>query len=355
MDIIRKKTKKIIVGGIAIGAGAPISIQSMTKTHTEDVAATVAQIQRLARAGCEIVRVAVPDEKAARAIGAIMRRIRMPLIADIHFDHRLALIAIKEGADGIRINPGNIGGVKKLAGVAKAAAAAGIPIRVGVNAGSVEKDLLNKHGGPTPAALAESAMRGVKRVEDAGHAMIKISVKASSVLDTVEAYERVARLTRYPLHVGVTEAGPLLTSAIRSSAAVGHLLIKGIGDTIRVSVTGDPVEEVAIARELLQSLGLREFGPVIVSCPTCGRCNINVGRVVAEIQRAVAGIRTPLTIAVMGCAVNGPGEAREADLGLAGGKGSGVLFRKGRVIRTVKEPDFVRALLDEINNWGHSL
>jgi (E)-4-hydroxy-3-methylbut-2-enyl-diphosphate synthase len=352
MRIARKRTRRISLGGVAIGGGAPVSIQSMTKTPTADIASTVAQIARLAGAGCEIVRVAVPDEESARAIGRIRPAIPIPLVADIHFDHRLALIAMGEGADGIRINPGNIGGARRVAEVARVAFERRVPVRVGVNAGSVEKGMLKKHGGPTPAALAESALLGARMLEDAGHDLIKISVKASSVCGTIEAYERISRAARYPLHIGVTEAGPPRISAVRSSAALGHLLLEGIGDTLRVSVTGDPVEEVFIARELLQSLGLRTFGPTIVSCPTCGRTRIDVVRIVEEVGRAVAGVRAPLTVAIMGCAVNGPGEAREADVGLAGGKGEGLIFRKGKVVRKVKEKEFVRALLDEIRSIG---
>lgn len=348
MKIPGRKTRRIMLGGVAIGGGAPVSVQSMTKTPTADVGAVVAQIARLARAGCEIVRVAVPDEASARAVGAIRGAVSIPIIADIHFDHRLALAAIAHGADGVRINPGNIGGAGRVAEVARAASARGIPIRVGVNAGSVEKGILRKHGGPTPAALAESALAGVRMLEDAGHGIVKISVKASSVRDTIEAYELISRATRHPLHIGVTEAGPPLISAVRSSAALGRLLLGGIGDTLRVSVTGDPVAEVLIARELLQSLGLRSFGPTIVSCPTCGRTGIDVVRTVEEVQGALADVRAPLTVAIMGCVVNGPGEAREADVGIAGGKGEGIIFRKGKIVRKVREKDLVRALLDEI-------
>lgn len=350
MKIPRKKTRKIMLGGVPIGGGAPVSVQSMTTTRTDDVRATTAQIRRLEKAGCEIVRVAVPDVASARAIGEIRRRIRIPLVADIHFDHRLALVALGEGADGIRINPGNIGGAGRVAEVARAAAAHGVPVRVGVNAGSVERGILKRHGGPTPAALAESAIAGARMLEDAGHGIIKISVKASSVRDAIEAYGLVSRATRHPLHIGVTEAGPPLVSAVRSSAALGHLLLRGIGDTLRISVTGDPVPEVEIAKELLQSLGLRQFGPRIVSCPTCGRTGIDVLRTVRDIRRALAGCRKPITVAVMGCVVNGPGEAREADVGLAGGKGEGIIFRKGKVVGKVREKEFVRALLSEIMN-----
>jgi len=352
MNIKRKKTIKITLGSVPIGGGAPISVQSMTKTRTRDVAATVAQCERLAAVGCEIVRVAVPDEKAARAIGKIKREITLPLVADVHFNYRLALIVMGEGADGIRINPGNIGGVKRIAEIAKAAAERKIPIRVGVNSGSVEKRLIAKYGRPTPRALAESAIDCVKRIEDAGHERIKISVKAASVRDTIEAYERVSAMTRYPLHVGVTEAGPPLISAVRSAAGIGHLLLKGIGDTIRVSVTGDPLTEVMIAKELLQSLELRQFGPTLISCPTCGRCEVDIAGIVEDVQHATLGMEHNITIAIMGCVVNGPGEAREADVGLACGRGSGIIFRHGKMIRRVKEADMVKALLDEIRNYA---
>jgi (E)-4-hydroxy-3-methylbut-2-enyl-diphosphate synthase len=348
MKINRKWTKQIALGGIAIGGGAPVSVQSMTKTRTADVKATVKQCADLARAGCEIIRLAVPDEEAARALVKIRREVNTPLVADIHFNHRLALIAMDEGMDGIRINPGNIGGPDRIAEIARAAAAKKIPIRVGVNSGSVEQSILKSHGGPTPEALAESALACVKRIEDAGHDLIKISVKASSVADTIRAYEFVSEMTDYPLHVGVTEAGPPMTAAVRSAIGIGRLLMEGIGDTIRVSATADPVLEVEIAREILQSLGLRSFGPTLVSCPTCGRCEIDVAKIVEEVQKAIKDLRANIKIAVMGCAVNGPGEAREADVGLAGGKGSGVIFLKGKIVRKVKEADFVRALVKEI-------
>jgi len=348
MKINRRWTKQINLGGVAIGGGAPISIQSMTKTRTCDAAATVKQCIELANAGCEIIRLAVPDEDAARALGKIRREVKTPLVADIHCNHRLALIAMEEGMDGIRINPGNIGGPDRIAEIARIAAAGKIPLRVGVNSGSIEQAILKDHGGPTPEALAESALACVNRIEDAGHNLIKISVKASSVADTIRAYELVSELTDYPLHVGVTEAGPPMTAAIRSSIGIGHLLMEGIGDTIRVSVTGDPVVEVAIAREIIQSLKLRSFGPTLVSCPTCGRCEIDVAEIVEEVQKAIGGVRADIKIAIMGCSVNGPGEAREADIGLAGGKDSGVIFRRGEIVRKVESKDFVRALLEEI-------
>jgi len=337
-----------MLGGLAIGGGAPVSVQSMTKTSTADVRATVKQCARLAREGCEIIRLAVPDEEAARALGKIKREVTTPLVADIHFNYRLALIAMEKGADGIRINPGNIGGAERIAEIARAAAAGKIPIRVGVNSGSVEPSILKDHGGPTPEALAESAITCVKRIENAGHNLIKISVKASSVADTIRAYERVSEMTDYPLHVGVTEAGPPLTAAVRSAIGIGRLLLEGVGDTIRVSVTGDPVMEVEIAREILQSLGVRSFGPTLVSCPTCGRCEIDVVKIVEEVKEAIKDVKSNIRVAIMGCAVNGPGEAREADVGLAGGRGEGILFRKGKVLRKVREKDFVKALLDEI-------
>lgn len=337
-----------MLGGLAIGGGAPVPVQSMTKTPTADVRATVEQCAQLARAGCEIIRLAVPDEEAARALGKIRREVATPLVADIHFNYRLALIAMEEGMDGIRINPGNIGGAERIAEIARAAAARKIPIRVGVNSGSVEQSILKDHGGPTPEALAESAITCVKRIEDAGHNLIKISAKASSVADTIRAYERVSEMTDYPLHVGVTEAGPPMIAAVRSAIGIGHLLLEGIGDTIRVSVTGDPVLEVEIGREILQSLGMRSFGPTLVSCPTCGRCEIDVVKIVDEVQAAIKNVKANIKVAIMGCAVNGPGEAREADVGLAGGKGEGVIFRKGKILRKVKEKDFVRALMAEM-------
>lgn len=350
MQINRKWTKQIALGGIALGGGAPVSIQSMTKTSTADVRATVKQCAELAVAGCEIIRLAVPDEEAARALGQIRREVKTPLVADIHFNYRLALIAMEEGMDGIRINPGNVGGPDRIAEIARAASGRKIPIRVGVNSGSVEQSILKDHGGPTPEALAESAITCVKRIEDAGHGLIKISVKASSVADTIRAYEFVSEMTDYPLHVGVTEAGPPMIAAVRSAIGIGRLLIEGIGDTIRVSVTGDPVVEVEMAREILQSLGLRSFGPTLVSCPTCGRCEIDVAKIVEDVQKSIKDVSADIKIAIMGCSVNGPGEAREADVGLAGGKCSGVIFRKGEIVRKVKEDDFVRALIEEIRN-----
>jgi (E)-4-hydroxy-3-methylbut-2-enyl-diphosphate synthase len=348
MKINRKWTRQINLGGVAIGGGAPVSIQSMTKTPTADVKATVKQCAELTQAGCEIIRLAVPDEDAARALSKIRRAVKTPLVADIHFNHRLALIAIEEGMDGIRINPGNIGGPDRIAEIARAAASEKIPIRVGVNSGSIEQSILKNHGGPTPEALAESALACVNRIEDAGHNLIKISVKASSVADTIRAYELVSEMTDYPLHVGVTEAGPPMTAAVRSAIGIGHLLMEGIGDTIRVSATADPVLEVGIAREILQSLGLRRFGPTLVSCPTCGRCEIDVARIVEEVQKSIGNVRADIKIAIMGCSVNGPGEAREADVGLAGGKDSGVIFLKGRIVRKVKEDDLVGALVEEL-------
>jgi (E)-4-hydroxy-3-methylbut-2-enyl-diphosphate synthase len=351
LKIRRKKTRQIKLGAVSIGGDAPIAIQSMTKMPTRNVAGTVEQCRRLAEAGCEIVRIAVQTDTEARALANIKAEVPLPLVADIHFDYRLALRALESGADGVRINPGNIGSDERVAEVARAAAARGAPIRVGVNSGSVEKALLEKHGGPTPRALAESALNCVKKIEDAGHNQIKISVKATDVLDTIGAYEIVSSSTDYPLHVGVTEAGPLLVSAVRSSLGIGYLLLRGIGDTIRVSVTGDPVVEVVVAREMLQSLGLRSFGPTIVSCPTCGRCEIDVVNLVAEVQKRLGEVRKNIKVAIMGCVVNGPGEAREADVGLAGGRAEGVIFRKGEIVRKVREEELIDALMEEIKKF----
>jgi (E)-4-hydroxy-3-methylbut-2-enyl-diphosphate synthase len=338
-----------MVGNVPVGGGSPVTVQSMTKTPTEDTRATVRQCGRLERAGCEIIRIAVPNMQAAAAVKEIKKNVAVPLIADVHFDYKLALAVIENGIDGVRINPGNIGGKKEIGRVARAAAGNAVAVRVGCNIGSIEKRLLVKYGGPTPEALVESALACIKTIEDAGHDAIKVSVKASSVIDTVRAYEMLSRKTRYPLHLGVTEAGPLLMSAVRSSAAMGYLLLNGIGDTIRVSVTGDPVKEVAVAQEILQSLGLRSFGPTLVSCPTCGRCRVDLMKTVEKVQGILRGIKSDIHVAVMGCVVNGPGEAREADVGLAAGKGKGVLFKHGRVVRTVRERDFVKALEREIH------
>ncbi|ADH84964.1 flavodoxin-dependent (E)-4-hydroxy-3-methylbut-2-enyl-diphosphate synthase [Desulfurivibrio alkaliphilus] len=344
----RKKTRQIRVGPVAIGGDAPIAVQSMTNTDTRNVETTVAQIKGLEEAGCEIIRVAVLDLEAAAAIKAIREQIGIPLIADIHFDHRLAIAAMEHGAQGIRINPGNLGGEDKLARVAAAAKAHGVAIRVGVNAGSLEKDILARHGRPTPAALVESARRNVEKLERLGFHELKISLKSSDVLTTIEAYRQLSNSCDYPLHLGVTEAGGLIAGTVKSSVALGILLHEGIGDTFRISLTRDPVEEIRVAYELLRSLHLRQRGPELISCPTCGRCQVNLFGLAEEVERYIQKIDTPLKIAVMGCVVNGPGEAREADIGVAGGHGVGIIFKKGKIYKKVPEAQLLAVFLAEI-------
>lgn len=337
----RRKTRRIRVGGVPVGGGAPVSVQSMTNTDTRDPRATLAQIRSLAGAGCEIVRVAVPDEAAVKAFARIRAGSPIPVIADIHFDHRLAIACAEAGAAALRINPGNIGGEGKTIEVLRAARANGIPVRIGVNSGSVEKDLLERHGGPTAEALVASAARYVKICEKARFRALKFSLKASGVATTIDAYRLFSHRFDYPLHVGITEAGTAFSGTVKSAVGIGALLAEGIGDTLRVSLTGPPEEEVRVGWEILKSLGLRSRGPDFVFCPTCGRAAIDVASIAAEVERRLSGLRAPLTIAVMGCAVNGPGEAREADVGVAGGKGEGVIFLKGKVAGKVKEKDIV--------------
>lgn len=347
--IQRRISKRIYVGSVPIGGGAPVAVQSMTNTDTRDVTATVHQIQRLEEAGCEIVRVAVPDREAARAIKKIKERIRLPLIADIHFDYRLALEALEAGADGLRINPGNIGGIQALKAVAQRASELGVPIRVGVNAGSLDKKIVAAHGGITPEAMVASALETIHLLEDQGFYNLKVSLKASDVPLMVEAYRLLAEKVDYPFHLGVTEAGPPLAGAVKSAVGIGILLSQGIGDTIRVSLTGDPVLEVEVAYHILRSLGLRQRGIELISCPTCGRCQIELENLVTEVEKKIKGLPYPLKVAVMGCAVNGPGEASQADVGIAGGRGWGLLFRQGKPIRRVPESQLVDALLEEID------
>ena len=344
----RRRTRQIRVGSVPVGGDAPIAVQSMTSTDTRDVDATVAQIHRLEEAGCEIVRVAVPDADAARALGRIKARIGIPLVADIHFHHRLALEAIRQGVDGLRLNPGNIGDRDRVAAVVREAKAAGIPIRVGVNAGSLEEDLLARYGFPTPEALVESALRHVRLLEDLGLDAIKVSLKASDVGLTVAAYRRFSELSDWPLHLGVTEAGTPLPGTVKSALGLGLLLAQGIGDTVRVSLTADPVEEVRVAYEILKALRLRHRGVNVIACPTCGRLEIDLEKLAREVESRLAHVREPLTVAVLGCVVNGIGEAREADLGIAGGKGVGLLFRNGQVLRKVREPELADALVREV-------
>jgi (E)-4-hydroxy-3-methylbut-2-enyl-diphosphate synthase len=343
----RKRTKALYVGSVKIGGGAPVTVQSMTSTDTRDVKATIRQIRALESCGCEIVRLAVPDEEALEAFGVIRKAVEIPLIADIHFNYRLAIGALEKGAQGIRINPGNLRR-DRIREIVKAAAGRKAVIRIGVNSGSLQRDILARHGGPTPEALVESALSNIAFLEDLGFTAIKVSLKSSDVPTMVRAYRLVSKKTPYPLHLGVTEAGGVLGSAVKSSVGIGLLLSEGIGDTIRVSVTGDPVDEVRIAYGILRALGLRQRGPDIVSCPTCGRCEIDLVGLVNKVEKRLAGMKEPFKIALMGCAVNGPGEASEADVGIAGGKGSGLLFKKGRVIRKVREKDFISALMDEI-------
>ncbi len=345
---MKKFTKQITIGNVKIGGSAPVVVQSMTKTDTRDVPSTISQIKRLESAGCEIVRIAVLNADAARAIKAIKKKIKIPLIADVHFDHRLALDAMASGADGLRINPGNIGSKLKVKEVVSAAKDKGIPIRIGVNAGSLEKDLLKKYGHPTAKALVESAGRHIKLLEDLKFKAIKVSLKASDVMKTVEAYRLFSKKFDYPLHIGISEAGPAFSGTVKSAVGLGILLSEGIGDTIRVSLTADPVEEVKVAYEILKCLHLRQTGPEIISCPTCGRCQINIRDIVEKVETGLLKIKKPLKVAVMGCVVNGPGEAREADIGIAGGKGMGILFKHGKIVKTLKEQDLFSTLMREI-------
>ncbi|MBU2590891.1 MAG: flavodoxin-dependent (E)-4-hydroxy-3-methylbut-2-enyl-diphosphate synthase [Nitrospinota bacterium] len=348
---MRRKTKSISVGNISIGSSHQISVQSMTNTDTRDIASTVKQIKALTSAGCEIVRVAVPDTEAAEAISKIKRDITIPLIADIHFDHKLAIISIESGADGIRINPGNIGSKVKVAEVAVAAKEKGVPIRIGVNAGSIAKALLVKHGGPTAGAMVESALEEIKYLEDLRFDNIKISLKASDVNKTVAAYRALAQRVDYPFHVGISEAGTKYSGTIKSSVGIGILLNEGLGDTIRVSLTGDPMEEVQVAYEILKSLDIRRETPELISCPTCGRCQIDLAKLAEAVESRIKERKLDIRVAVMGCLVNGPGEAREADIGISGGKGEGVLFKKGKIIKKVKEDELLATLLEEIDKW----
>lgn len=350
-SIKRKNTRQINVGNVKIGDGAPIAIQSMTNTPTQDVVATVSQIHCLEKAGCEIVRVAVPDKEAAKAITSIKKKTSIPIIADIHFDYRLALAAGKAGADGLRINPGNIGGAEKVKAVVDCAKRHDIPIRIGVNSGSVEKDILKKHGGPSAPAMVESAFRQLELLDSFDFHQIKISIKGSDVIRTVDAYRFLSSKTDLPLHVGVTEAGGLYSGIVKSSLGIGMLLAEGIGDTVRVSLTRDPVEEVRVGYEILKALNIRQHGPDIISCPTCGRCNIDLFKIVEQVEKALLYRPEPIKLAIMGCVVNGPGEAKEADIGVAGGDGSGVLFKKGKVIKKIPENKLAEVLLKEVENW----
>lgn len=345
----RRTTRQLHVGGVLIGGGAPVAVQSMTNTHTDDAAATLAQIKKLAEAGCDIIRCAVPDMAAAEGLKTICKESPIPVIADIHFDYRLALAAIDAGVDGLRLNPGNIGGEDRVRAVVEAAKERQLPIRIGVNAGSLPRDLLEKYGHPTAEALVEAAWRHIHILEDMDYRNIKISLKAHDVPLTLAAYRLMAAQCDYPLHVGITEAGTVNSGIIKSAVGIGTLLAEGIGDTIRVSLTGDPVNEVKVAYDILKALGLREHGPTLISCPTCGRTRINLEKLALEVERRLANISEPISVAVMGCVVNGPGEAREADVGLAGGIGEGLIFRKGQVLRKVSENKLIDELFTEID------
>jgi (E)-4-hydroxy-3-methylbut-2-enyl-diphosphate synthase len=346
--IPRKKTRRVTLGGVTIGWSAPVVVQSMCNTDTRDAEATLSQIRRLQAAGCEIVRLAVPDEDAAKAIGRIRKGTAMPIIADVHFSHSLALEAVGQGVDGLRINPGNIGGKQKVAEVVRACKDKGIPIRIGVNAGSLEKHLLEKYGHPTPQAIVDSAFGHIRILEDLDYREIKVSLKASDVLTTVEAYRLFSGQSDYPLHIGVSEAGTIHSGTVKSAVGLGILLAEGIGDTMRVSLTADPVEEVRIAYEILKSLKIRQRGVNIISCPTCGRTEIDIIGLAETVEKRLAHITEPLTVAVMGCVVNGPGEAREADIGIAGGKGTGLLFKHGEIMKRFDEKDLADVLVCEV-------
>lgn len=344
----RVKTRKIRVGKIYMGGDAPISVQSMTNTDTRDIESTVSQILKLEEAGCDIIRCAVPDMEAGEALGKIIPQIHIPLVADIHFDYRLALKAIENGVAKLRINPGNIGKKDRVKAVVEAAKDNGVPIRIGVNSGSLQKDILEKYGMVCPEALVDSALRHVEILEELDFHEIAISVKSSDVQEMLECYRLISKKVDYPLHIGVTESGTIKRGTIKSSVGIGVLLAEGIGDTIRVSLTGDPVEEIVVGREILKSLGHLQEGIEFISCPTCGRTQLDLIRIASEVEQRLTGVIKRIKVAVMGCAVNGPGEARRADIGIAGGNGEGLIFRKGEIIRKVKEEDLVDELIKEI-------
>lgn len=347
----REHTKVVQIGDRKIGGGNPIVIQSMTNTRTQDVRGTVAQILELERAGCEVIRCTVPDMEAAEALAEIKKQIHIPLVADIHFDYRLAIAAMECGADKIRINPGNIGGQEKVKAVADVAKERGIPIRIGVNSGSLEKALLEKYGGVTAEGIVESALDKAHMVEASGYDNLVISIKSSDVLMCVKAHELLAEKTSYPLHVGITESGTVWSGNIKSSVGLGIILHEGIGDTIRVSLTGDPVEEIKAAKLILRTLGLRKGGIEVVSCPTCGRTRIDLIGLASQVEKMVEDYPLDIKVAVMGCAVNGPGEAKEADIGIAGGDGEGLLIKKGEILRKVPETQLLNVLKEELDNW----
>lgn len=348
----RDNTKIVKIGNRVIGGGNPILIQSMTNTPTEDVEKTVRQILKLEEAGCEIIRCTVPNEASAKALSEIKKQIHIPLVADIHFDYKMAILAMENGADKIRINPGNIGGREKLEEVVKVAKERNIPIRVGVNSGSLEKELVEKYNGVTAEGIVESALDKVGMIEAVNYDNIVISIKTSDVMMCVKAHELIAKKTNYPLHVGITESGTVLRGNIKSSVGLGIILNQGIGDTIRVSLSADPVEEIKSAKIILKTLGLRKGGIEVVSCPTCGRTKIDLISLANEVETLTSGYDLDIKVAVMGCAVNGPGEAKEADIGIAGGIGEGLLIRKGEIVRKIPESEFINTLKYELDNWG---
>ena len=350
--MFRDNTKVINIGGVKIGGGNPIAIQSMTNTKTEDVEATVAQILALEKAGCQIIRCAVPTKEAAAAIKEIKKQIHIPLVADIHFDYRLAIAAIENGADKIRINPGNIGNTARILAVVEKAKEYNVPIRVGVNSGSLEKELVEKYNGVTAEGLVESALDKVRIIEEMGYDNLVVSIKSSDVMMCVKAHELMATQCKYPLHVGITESGTITSGNIKSSVGLGIILYQGIGDTIRVSLTGDPLEEIKSAKLILKALGLRKGGIEVVSCPTCGRTKIDLIGLANQVENMVTEFPLDIKVAVMGCVVNGPGEAKEADIGIAGGVGEGLLIKKGEIVRRVKEDQLLDVLRDELTHWG---
>ncbi len=344
----RRKTRRLYIGGVSVGGGAPVRVQSMTNTPTADVNATVEQIRRLETAGCEIVRVSVPDEESARAIREIKRRINIPLVADIHFNWRLAIDSVEGGADGLRLNPGNIGSKERVKEVVRCALQRGVPIRIGVNSGSLEREVLEKYGHPSPEALVESAMRHVRILEDEGFSDIKISLKASDIWTTIRAYRLISTMVDYPLHVGITEAGTVFSGTVKSAVGIGILLAEGIGDTIRVSLTADPVEEVRVGWQILKALDVRKRGVNVIACPTCGRIKIDCIGLAEKIERRLSHISTPLNVAVMGCVVNGPGEALHADVAIAGGNGVAMLYVEGRPVEKLREDEVVERVVKEV-------
>lgn len=344
----RRKTRQVKIGHVAIGGGAPIVVQSMTKTDTRDREATLSQIRRLEQAGCEIVRLAVPDQESVEALGEIKKQASLPLVADIHFDYKLAITSLEKGIDGLRLNPGNIGSKEKVKEVVRAAKANAVPIRIGVNSGSLEKGLFQKYGGATPEAMVESALKHVRILEDMDFSLIKISLKASDVLRTVEAYRLLAQKVDYPFHAGITESGSLVPGSVKSSVGLALLLSEGLADTIRVSLTAPPEEEVRVGFLILSSLGLRSRGPNLISCPICGRCEVDMLKILLEVEKRISLIKQNIEVAVMGCMVNGPGEAKEADIGLACGRGVGVVFKKGKLYRRLKEDDIIPEFLKEV-------